>query len=283
MRDTRGRCRSQPPFSLLPQQHTTSLLHALSVCMLLTCPGASQHVHPSRSSYSGTLGAGIAAATPYSTRRLWVGYESYAVRFWSRPNPSTYIATPNQPTSFTCYHIGRKGAEIRVCPILFVPSVLFKVGPTIVRLQAGCGEWPLPQLHPMHLHPSMAQCLRSGMSSSLTSWRSNGSAFPKPSTPWTKRNEKLEQWETDEETFLCDDRSMQPIMPWLSKRSVRRTCPHVPGASLDIACCRGTEAVLALDEHDIQEKKPNVTRLVVGKRKEENGKHGKQAGSRAAL
>jgi hypothetical protein len=37
---------------------------------------------------------------------------------------------------------------------------------------------------------------------------------------------------------------MQRIMPWLSKRGVRRTCPHVAGACRDSHCCRGTEAVI---------------------------------------
>jgi hypothetical protein len=89
-------------------------------------------------------------------------------------------------------------------------------------------------------------------------------------------------WETDEETFLCYDRSMLRIMPWLSKRGVRRTCPHVAGACRDIDCCRGTEAVPVLDEEVIEEN-PSGTRLVVGKRKEEKGKQGKQAVSWASM
>ena len=63
---------------------------------------------------------------------------------------------------------------------------------------------------------------------------------------YTVEEEKgeMELWETDEERDLCFDRSMQRIMPWLSKRGVRRTCPHVAGACRDIRCCRGTEAVV---------------------------------------
>jgi hypothetical protein len=60
-----------------------------------------------------------------------------------------------------------------------------------------------------------------------------------------ERNE-IDAWETEEELFLCLDRSMQRIMPWLSKRGVKRTCPHVAGACRDILCCRGTEAVVVL-------------------------------------
>jgi hypothetical protein len=62
---------------------------------------------------------------------------------------------------------------------------------------------------------------------------------------YTKEEEQeIDFWETEEELFLCHDRSMQRIMPWLSKRGVRRTCPHVAGACRDIRCCRGTEAVV---------------------------------------
>jgi hypothetical protein len=86
---------------------------------------------------------------------------------------------------------------------------------------------------------------------------------------------EMDQWETDEETFLCYDRSMQRIMPWLAKRGVRRTCPHVPGACRDIDCCRGTEAVPVLEEEVIEEKIPNAPRLFIGKRKEEKVQQGK--------
>ena len=55
---------------------------------------------------------------------------------------------------------------------------------------------------------------------------------------------EIEFWESEEEVFLFHDRSMQRIMPWLSKRGVRRTCPHVAGACRDIYCCHGTEAVV---------------------------------------
>jgi hypothetical protein len=62
---------------------------------------------------------------------------------------------------------------------------------------------------------------------------------------YTKEEEvEIEFWESEEEVFLFHDRSMQRIMPWLSKRGVRRTCPHVAGACRDIRCCRGTEAVV---------------------------------------
>ncbi len=62
---------------------------------------------------------------------------------------------------------------------------------------------------------------------------------------YTKEEEQeIEFWESEEEVFRCHDRSMQRIMPWLSKRGVRRTCPHVAGACRDIRCCRGTEAVV---------------------------------------
>jgi hypothetical protein len=80
---------------------------------------------------------------------------------------------------------------------------------------------------------------------------------------------------TNEETFLCYDRSMQRFMPWLSKRGMRRTCPHVPGACRNIDCCRGTETLPVLEEKVIIERNPNATRLIVGKRKEEKGKQGK--------
>jgi hypothetical protein len=72
---------------------------------------------------------------------------------------------------------------------------------------------------------------------------------------------------------------MQRIMPWLSKRGVRRTGLHGPGTCPDINSCRGTEAVPVLEEKVMEEKTPNVTRLAVGKRKEKKGKQGKQADS----
>ena len=59
-----------------------------------------------------------------------------------------------------------------------------------------------------------------------------------------EEEQEMDFWESEEELFLCYDRSMQRIMPWLSKRGVRRTCPHVAGACRDIRCCRGTEAVV---------------------------------------
>jgi hypothetical protein len=90
---------------------------------------------------------------------------------------------------------------------------------------------------------------------------------------------ELNLWERDEETFLCYDRSMQRIMPWLSKRGVRRTCPHVAGTCRDIDCCRGTEAVQEPEEDvkppEKEEEKPSTARLVVGKRKKKKGKQGK--------
>jgi hypothetical protein len=48
--------------------------------------------------------------------------------------------------------------------------------------------------------------------------------------------------EEDYDFFEC---SMQVIMPWLSKRGVRRTCPHVgvPFSCDVISCARGTEPV----------------------------------------
>jgi hypothetical protein len=62
---------------------------------------------------------------------------------------------------------------------------------------------------------------------------------------YTKEEQlEIEYWESEEELFLCYDRSMQRIMPWLSKRGVRRTCPHVAGACRDTRCCHGTEAVV---------------------------------------
>jgi hypothetical protein len=94
-------------------------------------------------------------------------------------------------------------------------------------------------------------------------------------------------WETKEETSLCYDRSMQRIMPWLSKRGVRRTCPHVAGACHDIDCCRGTEAVPASCEEveyaEMEEQKPSAARLVVGKRKTKEGKQGKCAAKWTAM
>jgi hypothetical protein len=57
---------------------------------------------------------------------------------------------------------------------------------------------------------------------------------------------EVESWESEEELFQCFDRSMQRIMFWLSKRGVRRTCPHVAGACREVHCCLGTEAVVAL-------------------------------------
>jgi hypothetical protein len=94
-------------------------------------------------------------------------------------------------------------------------------------------------------------------------------------------------WETDEETFLCYDRSMQRIMPWLSKRGVRRTCPHIPGACRSFDCCRGTEAVPASEEEvdpaEMEEQKPSAARLVVGKRKTKEGKQGKSVTKCAAM
>ena len=59
-----------------------------------------------------------------------------------------------------------------------------------------------------------------------------------------EEEQEIEFWQSEEEVFLSHDRSMQRIMPWLSKRGVRRTCPHVAGACRDIRCCRGTEAVV---------------------------------------
>ena len=87
----------------------------------------------------------------------------------------------------------------------------------------------------------------------------------------------MELWETDDEILLCVDRSMQRIMPWLSKRGVRRTCPHVPGACRSVDCCRGTEAV------PVSAAKPIAARLVVGKRKWKKGKQGKCVSKQAAM
>jgi hypothetical protein len=92
-----------------------------------------------------------------------------------------------------------------------------------------------------------------------------------------QEKDEMDLWETDEEIFLCFDRSMQRIMPWLSKRGVRRTCPHVPGACPNIQCCRGTETMPVLDA------KPNAARLVVGKRNWKKGKEGKCVSKQAAM
>jgi hypothetical protein len=48
--------------------------------------------------------------------------------------------------------------------------------------------------------------------------------------------------EEDYDFFEC---SMQVIMPWLSKRGVKRTCPHtgVPFSCDVLSCARGTEPV----------------------------------------
>ena len=81
------------------------------------------------------------------------------------------------------------------------------------------------------------------------------------------------------DAFLRLDRSMRSIMPWLSKKGVRRTCPHIAGACRSLDCCRGTEAVPAsseeVDPAEIEEQKPSAARLVVGKRKTKKGKQGK--------
>jgi hypothetical protein len=105
-------------------------------------------------------------------------------------------------------------------------------------------------------------------------------------------------WESDEERFLCFNRSMERIMPWLSKRGVRRTCPHVAGTCRDICCCRGTEEVAALadaeeevsgivkreeteaegqvDAGKKEKSSTSTARLVIGKRKKKKkGKQGK--------
>jgi hypothetical protein len=98
---------------------------------------------------------------------------------------------------------------------------------------------------------------------------------------------QMRLWETVEETFLCYDRSMQRIMPWLSKKGVRRTCPHIAGACRSLDCCRGTEAVPAsseeVDPAEMEEQKPSAARLVVGKRKTKKGKQGKWATKWAAM
>jgi hypothetical protein len=59
---------------------------------------------------------------------------------------------------------------------------------------------------------------------------------------------------TTEEAFAMEraeeydfyDRNMEVIMPWLSKRGVRRTCPHagVPFTCPQDTCSRGTEHVV---------------------------------------
>jgi hypothetical protein len=64
----------------------------------------------------------------------------------------------------------------------------------------------------------------------------------------TEEESEIDSWESDEEVFLRFDRSMQRIMPWLTKRGVRRTCEHSAGACRDVLCCRGTEAVVVLSE-----------------------------------
>jgi hypothetical protein len=62
---------------------------------------------------------------------------------------------------------------------------------------------------------------------------------------------EIESWETEEELFLCFDRSMQRIMPWLIQRGMRRTCPHVAGACRDVRCCRGTAAVRLIPPREL--------------------------------
>ena len=98
---------------------------------------------------------------------------------------------------------------------------------------------------------------------------------------------EIEFWESEEEVFLSHDRSMQRIMPWLSKRGARRTCPHLAGACRDIDCCRGTAVEPTSEEEvdpaEMQGRKPSAARLIVGKRKTKEGKQGKGAAKWAAV
>jgi len=105
---------------------------------------------------------------------------------------------------------------------------------------------------------------------------------------YTKEEElEIEFWESEEEVFLSHDRSMQRIMPWLSKRGARRTCPHLAGACRDIDCCRGTAVEPTSEEEvdpaEMEERKPSAARLIVGKRKTKEGKQGKGAAKWAAV
>jgi hypothetical protein len=98
---------------------------------------------------------------------------------------------------------------------------------------------------------------------------------------------EMEQWESEEEMFRAFDYSMQRILPWLSKRGARRTCPHLAGACRDIDCCRGTAVEPTSEEEvdpaEMEERKPSAARLIVGKRKTKEGKQGKGAAKWAAV
>ena len=58
---------------------------------------------------------------------------------------------------------------------------------------------------------------------------------------------QMRSWQSAEERSRRVDRDMQRIMPWLSKRGLRRTCPHAAGTCPHLLCCRGTAKVQAAE------------------------------------
>ena len=64
----------------------------------------------------------------------------------------------------------------------------------------------------------------------------------------SQERDEMASWQTAEQHSRRQHHDMQRIVPWLSKRGVRRTCPHVAGTCHDVLCCRGTAIVQAVEE-----------------------------------
>ena len=58
---------------------------------------------------------------------------------------------------------------------------------------------------------------------------------------------QMRSWQSAEERSRRVVRDMQRITPWLSKRGLRRTCPHAAGTCPHLLCCRGTAKVQAAE------------------------------------
>ena len=64
----------------------------------------------------------------------------------------------------------------------------------------------------------------------------------------SQERDEMASWQTAEQHSRRQHYDMQRIVPWLSKRGVRRTCPHMAGTCHDVLCCRGTAKVQAAEE-----------------------------------
>ena len=64
----------------------------------------------------------------------------------------------------------------------------------------------------------------------------------------SQERDEMASWQTAEQHCRRQHHDMQRIVPWLSKRGVRRTCPHMAGTCHDVLCCLGTAIVQAVEE-----------------------------------